>query len=87
MPKKLSAPFTLEEDIGRLKALLPTEAIIEEFGDMLQQLHRSNATERERLLALGCVTATWGARRIRKKSYGKHCQHETGTRAAWTVSD
>ena len=53
MPKKLSAPFTLEEDIARLNALLPTEAMIEEFGDMLQQIHRSTATERERLLALG----------------------------------
>ncbi|WP_024420544.1 hypothetical protein [Pseudomonas avellanae] len=53
MPKKLSAPFTLEEDIARLNALLPSEAMIEEFGDMLQQIHRSNATERERLLALG----------------------------------
>ncbi|PYD88669.1 hypothetical protein DNF23_32535 [Pseudomonas syringae pv. pisi] len=53
MPKKLSAQFTLKEDIARLNALLPTEAMIEEFGDMLQQIHRSNATERERLLALG----------------------------------
>ncbi|UXZ97245.1 hypothetical protein K3169_04885 [Pseudomonas phytophila] len=53
MIKKQSAPFTLEEDIARLSALLPTEVMIEEFGGMLQQIHRSDATERERLLALG----------------------------------
>ncbi|MFA0946000.1 MULTISPECIES: hypothetical protein [Pseudomonas syringae group] len=52
MPKKQSTPFTLEEDIARLGTLLPTE-VIEEFGGMLQQIHKSNATERERLLAIG----------------------------------
>ncbi|RMW07757.1 hypothetical protein ALP03_200329 [Pseudomonas amygdali pv. tabaci] len=52
MPMKQTTPFTLEEDIARLNALLPTEVMIEEFGGMLQQIHRSNATERERLLAL-----------------------------------
>jgi hypothetical protein len=46
MSKRHLPPFTLEEDLARLQDMLPTDAMVEEFGGFLVQVHNGAAHER-----------------------------------------
>jgi hypothetical protein len=39
-------PYTLDEDLARLRVLLPTDAMVEEFGGFLARVHTDVAHER-----------------------------------------